>query len=288
MSRFQDPAGAAPLVRDLVRDYCTVYLTLLEQSNRLSRDRSLSYNVLHALMGEAMRKGVFWRLKDTAHHLFRRTLGPGDRIGEADNGEIEGAFVDWCVGFSFHECAKLREDAFQIQHYACRLLQLRRSGGLAWEMSSTLASMTDQTAESCRREMNRILHVLRSGMPFMIRYLAQEPDNCCLARWLATDAERVKKAFGHLYPGLVRALYGDRPEHMFTMAASDLLDCGRIQEARNILKEARDDGRIDADGIALLFALERSPADGSVCPFTGRSGTSGSAGGKVPERRNAT
>ena len=73
MSRFQDPAGAAPLVRDLVRDYCTVYLALLEQSNRLSRDKSLSYNVLHALMGEAMRKGVFWRLKDTAHHLFRRT-----------------------------------------------------------------------------------------------------------------------------------------------------------------------------------------------------------------------
>ena len=275
MSFSRDPAAAAPLVRDLVRDYCTVYLALWEQNSRLNRDRSLSYNVLHALMGEAMRKGVFWRLKDTAHHLFRRTLQPGDRIGEADNGEIEGAFVDWCVGFAFHECAKLREDAFQTQHYASRLLQLRRSGSLAWEMSSSLASMIDQTAESSRREMNRILHVLRSGMPFMIRYLAQAPENCCLARWLAMDADRVKKAFGHLYPGLVRALYGDMPKRMFSLAAHDLLECGRIQEAKALLRAALNTGRIDPEGIAMLLALDRPPSGGSARPFAGGPGAGG-------------
>ena len=58
-------------IRDLLRDYCRVCQALNEQDARFSGTGTISYAVLRDLLGEAMRKGVFWRLKDTAHHLFR-------------------------------------------------------------------------------------------------------------------------------------------------------------------------------------------------------------------------
>ena len=66
------------LVRDLVRDYCTVYHALAAQRRRFELDGAVSYTALRDLLGEAMRKGVFWRLKDTAHLLFRNSANHGD------------------------------------------------------------------------------------------------------------------------------------------------------------------------------------------------------------------
>ena len=71
------------LVRDLVRDYCTVYSLLADQRRRFEADGAVSYSALRDLLGESMRKGVFWRLKDTAHHLFRNTPHAVD-LTEAD------------------------------------------------------------------------------------------------------------------------------------------------------------------------------------------------------------
>ena len=131
----------------------------------------------------------------------------------------------------------------------------------ARELASPLTPLTDQTAESCKREMNRILHVLRSGMLFLIRYLPTAAENCSVARWLATDRESAMQAFGHLYPGLVRSLYGDNPKHVYTLAACDLLDCGRIDETHALLSKAREEGKLDIDGMSILFAIEHSGDD---------------------------
>lgn len=266
MSSYRLASNHDFFVRDLIRDYCAVYRSLAEQNRRYQKDGSMSYSVLHSLIGESMRKGVFWRLKDTAHYLFRHTVQPNEGPDRDDHFENIGSFADWCIGYAFHECCKLREDAFQGQHYAIRLTQLAMSSTYMQEMSTPLMPLTDQTAESCKREMNRILHVLRSGMLLLLRFLPSASENCCLARWLATEQENVRQAFGHLYPGLVTALYGANPERMFTLAASDFLDCGRIDQAYDLLVRAREEGQIDADGLALLFTLDRRKRQGSEIP----------------------
>lgn len=69
------------------------------------------------------------------------------------------------------------------------------------------------------------------------------------------------QAFGHLYPGLVRSLYGDNPKHVYTLAACDLLDCGRIDETHALLSKAREEGKLDIDGMSILFAIEHSGDD---------------------------
>ena len=81
-------ANRAFFVRDLVRDYCMVFRLLSDQRRRFERDGAVSYSALRDLLGEAMRKGVFWRLKDTAHHLFRNTARPAAEVPAESRGIV--------------------------------------------------------------------------------------------------------------------------------------------------------------------------------------------------------
>lgn len=202
------PERKAFLVRDLVRDYCQVYEGLEEQRRRFDHEGAVSYSSIRDLLGEAMRKGVFWRLKDTAHHLFRNSQsqtpdkdaillwqysGSRHPDGLVSQQPVE-ALIDWCVGYAFHECAKLREDAFQRQHYANRLAQLGRHQGVTAELYDPLRQLGEQTAESSARELQRILHVLRHGLFLLLRYLEGQEDNTHLARWLVMEEARAGRS----------------------------------------------------------------------------------------------
>ena len=48
---------------------------------------------------------------------------------------------------------------------------------------------------------------------------------------------------------------------MYTLAACDLLDCGRIDETHALLSKAREEGKLDIDGMSILFAIEHSGDD---------------------------
>ena len=131
------------LVRDLVRDYCAAHLILAAQLRRFERDGTVSYAIIRALVGNANSKGVLWRLKDTAHHLFRGpAAAAGAQVPEPAERALTGELIDWCVGFAFHECIKLREDAYQRQHYANRLLHLEDVWRAAAEPAPPPASHT--------------------------------------------------------------------------------------------------------------------------------------------------
>lgn len=274
------PARREAFVRDFVRDYCQVFLILAEQARRFEHDGSMSHSGLRELMGEAMRKGVFWRLKDTAHHLFRASPDVGETgtlpadwrfaasphpSGDARQRPVE-ALLDWCVGYAFHECAKLKEDAFQRQHYGNRLMQLGRSEGVSAAFYTPLADLADQTMESANRELQRILHVLRHGMALLPSFLEGQGDNRALARWLAREERQARDAFGEQYDSLLRALYGDTPQRLPLLAARELLEAGRSDEALALLEEADGRGLLDSEGQALLAetALVMAAAAGSA------------------------
>lgn len=270
------PERKAFLVRDLVRDYCQVYEGLEEQRRRFDHEGAVSYSSIRDLLGEAMRKGVFWRLKDTAHHLFRNSQsqtpdkdaillwqysGSRHPDGLVSQQPVE-ALIDWCVGYAFHECAKLREDAFQRQHYANRLAQLGRHQGVTAELYDPLRRLGEQTAESSSRELQRILHVLRHGLFLLLRYLEGQEDNTHLARWLVMEEARARAVFADLYDALLSALYGSRPQRLYMLAAWDLLEAGRSEEARCMLECAARLGRREAESLTLLRQLEQLQEEG--------------------------
>lgn len=259
------------LVRDLVRDYCTVFQLIVEQQERFLLDGTVSYSSLRDLLGGAVQKGVFWRLKDTAHHLFRNAPGTGspreDNIvlwqyaasplpdGMSVQSPVE-ALIDWCVGYAFHECAKLKEDAFQRQHYAGRLAQLGRHEAVEEVLYAPLAVLGSQTSESLRRELERIIHVLGHGLFLLVRYLSQEGDNAPLARWLACERSLVKQVFGELYDDVLYSLYGERPQRLYSLAAEDLMAAGRSIRALALLVDAAQLGLLDEEGQDLLQRLQ--------------------------------
>lgn len=262
-------ARRAYFVRDLVRDYCTVYLGIEEQNRLFTRDGLVSYAALRDLLGEVNRKGVFWRLKDTAHHLFRQMVeqpaedaillwqyaGSAAPSGVTVQTPVE-ALLDWCIGYAFHECAKLREDAFQRQHYSSRLAQLARTPSVTDDLYDPLRELSAQTNESSARELHRILYVLRHGLFLFTRYLEGEGGNRHLARWLAVEEDTARRAFGECYPALLQALYGERPHRLFRLAAENLLDAGRPGEARQLLLRAQSQHRLDEEGLSLLHTLD--------------------------------
>lgn len=302
-------------VRDLVRDYCLVFQQVAAQKRRFERDGAVSYSALRDLLGEAMRKGVFWRLKDTAHHLFRTpvesesgTAGCFGLTSDAGSGLNAGlnaglasaqahelgheeavmlwqyagsvhpdgmsvqrpveALIDWCVGYAFHECAKLKEDAFQGRHYATRLAQLSRLNSVTGELYDPLDRLTAQTAESSSRELSRILHVLSHGLFLLTHYLAAESENTRLARWLAIEENLAREVFGELYPALLTALYGDAPQRLYVLAAQDFLEAGRREPARVLLARARSEGLSQHEAEALLRQIP-SAEDGVDAPDAG-------------------
>ncbi len=258
-------------VRDLVRDYCAAHAVLTAQLRRFERDGTVSYAIVRSLLGEAVSKGVLWRLKDTAHHLFRAAPPRGEPAPEAGAAPGERAFtgelIDWCVGFAFHECVKLREDAYQRQHYANRLLRLedlRRAaqkpgmprpteGETGPDALWPLAGLPRQTADSMERELRRILRVLDNGLALLTRYLEDERDNAPLARWLAVEEERAAAVFGALWPDLMAALHGG-DGRLFLLAARDLLDAGRPEAALALLRAHRH--CLGERGLELLRRLE--------------------------------
>lgn len=241
-------ANRHSLVRDLVRDYCRVHAAMICQKERFAEDSTVSWAQLQNLLGEATRKGVFWQLKDTAHLLFGTGLTGGMAGGAESSAEIQAqsggqvceALLDWCIGYAFHECLKLREDAYQGRQYASRLLELEKQPGIGSGLLPSLKILTGQTEESSSRELSRIIRVLEHGLDLLLAYLPGEKANSCLARWLASESGLAAGVFGHRWQPLLAAIYGDPPQALYRLAADDYARAGRMDAAQAMQKRAEE------------------------------------------------
>ncbi len=258
-----NPEHADVFVRDLLRDFCSVYAILTDQSQRFARSQTISYAVLRELLGEAMRKGVFWRLKDTAHHLFRKKKSgkrtyEGYGMGEAALPEVAQildedatpctghkcsealveSMLDWCIGYAFHECSKLKEDAFQRQHYTNRLIQIKNRAEVHIDIIDALMPYTAQTKESIARELERILGVLEQTFQLLVMYLRTQGHNAALALYIATHEEFIQQQ-GHLEP-LIQVMYAHDMGAFYLLAIKASLDGGHLQTALDIAEKAQE------------------------------------------------
>jgi hypothetical protein len=223
--------------RDVLQDYCLVSDQLFEQFSRFDAARTISFPVLRALVGEPLNKGLLWRLKDKAHHIFR---------GEPEE-HAAGWLLDWTLGYVFHEALKLMEDAYQRQHYAPRLMEIEAaafSPELA-DMKYSLFRIQEGTSESMRREIVRLTELLYNSRRLFILYFTGKAGHRPLARFLNDNEALVRRIFQEDYPFFVAAVYGDEPERMYIEAAHSLLESVRKQAA----------------GEAVLAALSINPAN---------------------------
>ena len=231
MSKAWIKAKAPEFVRDIIRDFCLSWRVLEGQFLQFDQNGQVDFEVLRDLLGEEMNKGLLWRLKDTAHHLFRSKTGASGLVGQ---------FLDWCVGYIFHDAMKLKEDSYQQQNYAPWFRQLIREDLPEEEktISSELLGVLEQTSESMAREIARIRFIVDHCRRLFPIYLSSHRDNPLLARFLFDQDEMVREAFGPEYGTLVARIYGDRPDHMYLLAAMSLRQGGWLKESAQAIARA--------------------------------------------------
>ncbi|MDQ7831751.1 MAG: hypothetical protein RDU30_08460 [Desulfovibrionaceae bacterium] len=217
-------------VRDLVRDFCLSARILEEHFRDFDRGAGMVFEGLRDLLGEQMNKGLLWRLKDTAHHLFR----------DRDDKNPVGQFLDWCIGYIFHETMKLKEDAYQQQNYAPWFKAMQGSELPETDLiiSRELFQLLMQTNESMQREIRRIRFIIRQCRKLFPQYLADQGQNHWLARFLFKRNDLVRQIFEENYRGLIAAVYKDAPEMLEVMAARSLREGGWAPQAAEAAEAA--------------------------------------------------
>lgn len=213
----------AAFERDVLRDFCQAASRLFEQFARFAAAGTISFSVLRNMIGEPLNKGLLWRLKDKAHHIFLH----------ADQTRPAGLLLDWTLGYIFHESLKLMEDAHQRQYYAPRLESLTHFTHYP-ELSAQMRVLRDiqgQTVESLRREVARLENLLVQSRRLFCLYFAGCAAHRPLARFLHDNNELARAVFADDYDRLIQSVYGGQAERMPLEAAYSLLESARFAAA---------------------------------------------------------
>ncbi len=267
MTRSAGASAQAAFRRDLLRDFCLVNAALSGQRKRLGSGGSVSYHIFSELIGRGMLKGVFWRLKDTAHQLFRRNhessdSGPSFRgrydtrmSGTLSEPDVE-SMLDWCIGYAFHECVRLKESAYQNLHYTAKLAGAVNS--MPSELIAPLVPLVEETEEILRCQLERTLGTLGHAGLLLIRYLGAHDENPYIARFLLEFETLATETFGERMDELLRALYGEQPERRYVLAARACLEGGRLDKAMAALDSVGDSFGEEAGELRLTiqYALD--------------------------------
>ena len=162
--------------RDVLRDFCLASQSLRRQFSRFAESGSVSFSIIQALVGEPLNKGLLWRLKDMAHHVFLSTQA---RCPAAP-------LLDWTLGYVFHESLKLMEDAHQRQYYSPRVecTSCKESSPFLAQVEEDLAAIQGQTCESIRREVSRLEKLLEISRKLFCLYFSGCVEHRPLARFL--------------------------------------------------------------------------------------------------------
>lgn len=216
--------------RDVLHDFCLASVRLGEQFERLATNGNVSFAVLQSLVGEPLDKGLFWRLKDKSHHIFKR----GTDCNPA------GPLLDWSMGYIFHESLKLMEDAHQRQYYGPYLdTHMRRKDDPSLKaIMGELSGIRQETCESIQREVTRLKKLLSLSRKLFNIYFAGRAWHKPLARFLNDNPSLVRKAFQNDYDAFIIAVYGNEPERMFVEAARSLFESARFEAADKALDTA--------------------------------------------------
>ncbi|GAB1410867.1 tetratricopeptide repeat protein [Desulfovibrionales bacterium] len=214
-------------VRDVLRDFCQIAMALEEQFVEFDTSGEVSFHFFDDLLGRHNCKGLLWRLKDTAHLLFRSE--------ERTEHRILGEYLDWALGYIFHECIKLKEDAYQQRNYKPRFKRLQDNALLSPEeqhIGSELYAVIQQTSESISREVHRVRFILFHCKRMFILYLPLHRENPLLARYLYVHWDFVRQVFKGYFNELMHAVYGNTLQPMYVLAADSFAEGGWINEAR--------------------------------------------------------
>ena len=208
--------------RDILADFCNGVECLFQQFDRFENTGTLSFSALNNLVGVPLEKGLLWRLKDSAHFVLR----------DDARGLKQGAMLDWCLGYIFHEVIKLVEDSRLLSAYVPKLAEL--SSGWSEDCEGMIAEFGEiegQTKRSISLEMARTRKLVRLALRLFCEYFHGNNRHRLLARFLNDNFVQAQRVFGDEFPAFLLAIYQNEPEILYIEAACSLMESGRLRRA---------------------------------------------------------
>jgi hypothetical protein len=231
MSSKRITLKANEFTAEILKNFCYVNKQLKFVFSQYQKTSKVSFSELADLLGTEMNQGRLWRLKDKAHLLFR--MHPEPTLAEK--------YLDWSISYIFHECMKLKEDAYQLQTYVPWFHEVRRNKSLTSlqrQKAENFFQLTTQTRESIEREIKRILFIMENYIDIFVDYLSLYSNNSLLARFIYDHQELVQEVFQSKYENLISAMYNYQPEQLYFLAAISFKQGGWHFKAQKAIDQA--------------------------------------------------
>jgi len=181
-----------------------------------------------------------FELKEDCHSLFR------NEESEERSHFTPGGLFDILVGSLFHQMMKVKENTYQIEHYAPRYAELRRAahGPNPPEHAEAFLREGQRIIQRARRALRQDLaHAVElfSEATVVLRHvLLENRDNPLLIRTLIDGRETVEAVYGpRSLDQILNEMYDGHPATGYFLAASDLHEGGWYDRARECCQEAR-------------------------------------------------
>lgn len=239
------------IVVDVLRDFLVAHEILDELVEAHDVDR-LEFADVAGWAGDDAASPLF-RLKEHCHALVRSGNGRADAADEIGPAEL----LDLVVGSLFHEAMKLRENLYQIQHYAVRVERLRNR-----DLTLHAESMREleHLLELSGRHLHEAFYEARSLMLLTRRHVRAlmhaHAGSGLVARVLYEQADSVSRVFDveAIESGeqpILESLYGGAAQAALAVARS-FLESAYFEEALEALERASERGADAAETRVLM------------------------------------
>jgi len=186
-----------------------------------------------------------FELKEECHWLFR-IREQGDTM-EASTAVL----FDILVGSLFHQCMKVKENAYQVERYAPKYAALRKAHHHQPDADRQVKTflkegegIIERSRRMLRQELNYAVELFHEATIVLRHVLVEHGDNPLLVRTLIENEELLNAVYKGEFKGeplqaLLHEMYAGKPAAGYVLAAESLFDGGWFDRARDLCKHAR-------------------------------------------------
>lgn len=219
-------------LKTLVHSFFESKIFFDELYTHYKKNGAIPFERMDFWVGNEIKKGPLWNLKDNCHNLFRKS--------ESKISLSEYLF-DWTLGSIFHEGVKLKEDVYQLEVYLPSYDKIDTSQDTEEikEILEEYFTVIDKATTNLDSEMESINYLFLKASERLRELLVNHSHNGLLIRFLLENTKLVEKTLGkNSSRDIISSLYPDHPEKAHYTAAKSCIKGGWFEEAAKHLKKA--------------------------------------------------
>ena len=218
--------------KDLFHNFLESKIFFDELHQYYKKNDTIPFEKMDYWVGNEIKKGPLWNLKDNCHKLFRKS--------ESKISLSEYLF-DWTLGSIFHEGMKLKEDAYQLEVYlpTSDTIDKSEDGEEIEKVLKEYLTVIDKASKNLDAELKSIHYLFSKAAERLKELLVNYAHNGLLMRFLLENTKLVDKAMGeNSFQEILSSLYPQQPEKIYFTAGKSYLQGGWFKDAIKYFKKA--------------------------------------------------